>query len=90
MFMFSQDITTFFFPLNFTQLSILLTAFVFHSPVSLCNPLNCSTPGFPVFHYLPEFVQVHGHRVGDAIPPSHPLWSPSPAFSLSQHQGIFQ
>ena len=51
----------------------------------------CSTPGFPVHHQLPECAQTHVHRVGDAIQPSHPLSSPSPpAFSLSQHQGLFQ
>ena len=48
-------------------------------------------PGFPVHHQLPELTQTHVHRVGDAIKPSHPLLSPSPpAFSLSQHQGLFQ
>ena len=51
--------------------------------------MDCSTPGFPVFHYLPEFAQVHVHWVSDAIQPSHPLSSPSPfTFSLSQHQGF--
>ena len=50
----------------------------------------CCTPGFPVFHYLPEFAQTHVHWLGDAIQPSHPLSSPSPlAFNLSQHQGLF-
>ena len=58
---------------------------------TLCDPIDCSTPGFPVPHYLPEFAQTPVHRVGDAIQPSHPLSSPSPpAFNLSQHQGIFQ
>ena len=53
--------------------------------------MDCSTPGFPVLHYLPEFAQIHVHWVSDAIRPSHPLSSPSsPAFSLSQHQGLFQ
>ena len=53
--------------------------------------MDCSTPGFPVLHHLPEFGQTHVHRVGDAIQPSHPLSSPSPpAFNLSQHQGLFQ
>ena len=53
--------------------------------------MDCSTPGFPVFHHLLEFVQTHVHRVGDAIQPSHPLLSPSlPAFNLSQHQDLFQ
>ena len=40
---------------------------------TLCDPMNCSTPGFPVHHQLPEFTQTHVHRVGDAIQPSHPL-----------------
>ena len=55
------------------------------------DPADCSMPGFPVHHQLPEFTQPHVHRVGDAIQPSHPLLSPSPfAFNLSQHQGLFQ
>ena len=54
------------------------------------DPMDCSTPGFPVHHQLPELAQTHVHRVGDAIQPSHPLSSPSPAFNLSQHQGLFQ
>ena len=55
------------------------------------GPMDCSTPGFPVLHYLPEFAQTHVHWVGDAIQPSHPLLSPSPpALNLSQHQGLFQ
>ena len=54
------------------------------------DPVDCSTPGFPVLHHLPEFAQSHAHWVSDAIQPSHPLSSPSPpAFSLSQHQGLF-
>ena len=47
-------------------------------------------PGFPVLHYLPDFAQTHVHQVGDAIQPPHPLSDPSPAFSLSQNQGLFQ
>ena len=47
---------------------------------TLCDPVNCSTPGLPVHHQLPEFTQTHVHRVGDAIQPSHPL--PSPSFLL--------
>ena len=59
--------------------------------LTLCDPVDCSTPGFPVFHYLPEFAQIHIRWVGDAIQPSHPLSAPSPpAFNLSQHQGLFQ
>ena len=58
---------------------------------TLRNPMNCSTPGLPVHHQLPEFTQTHVHRVGDAIQPSHPLSSPSPpAPNPSQHQGLFQ
>ena len=58
---------------------------------TLCNPMDCSTPGFPVFHYLLKLPQTHVHRVGDAIQPSHPLSSPSPlAVSLCQHQGLSQ
>ena len=56
-----------------------------------CNPMNRSTPGLPVHHHLPEFTQTYGHRVGDAIQPSHPLSSPShPALNPSQHQSLFQ
>ena len=58
---------------------------------TLCDPLDCSTPGLPVYHQLPKFTQTHVHRIGDAIQPSHPLSSPSPpAFNLSQHHGLFQ
>ena len=53
-----------------------------------CNPMDCSTSGFPVHHQFPELTQTHFHQVGDAIQPSHPLSSPSsPAFNLSQPQG---
>ena len=56
---------------------------------TLCDPMNCSTPGLPVYHQLPEFTQTHVHRVGDAIQPSHPLSSPSPpAPNPSQHQSF--
>ena len=58
---------------------------------TLCNPMDCSMPGLPVHHHLPEFIQTHVHWVGDAIQPSHPLSSPSPpALNLSQHQGLFK
>ena len=60
------------------------------SYVRLCDPMNCSTPGLPVHHQFPEFTQTHVHWVGDAIQPSHPLSSPSPALNLSQHQGLFK
>ena len=61
------------------------------SHVRLWDPMDCSTPGLPVLHHLPEVAQTHIYWVGDAIQPSHPLWSPStPAFSLSQHRGLLQ
>ena len=56
---------------------------------TLCDPMECSTPGLPVHHQLLELTQTHVHRVDDAIQPSHPLSSPSPAFNLSQHRGLF-
>ena len=57
---------------------------------TLCDPMNHSTSGLPVQYQLPEFTQTHVHRVSDAIQPSHPLWSPSSALNLSQHQGLFK
>ena len=64
---------------------------VVQSCPTLCDPMNCSTPGLPVHHQLLEFTQTHVHRVSDAIQPSHPLSSPSPpAPSPSQHQSLFQ
>ena len=64
---------------------------VTQSCLTLCDPMNCSTPGLPVHHQLLEFTQTHVHRVGDAIQPSHPPSSPSPpAPNPSQHQGLFQ
>ena len=59
--------------------------------LALCNPMDCSTPGFLVLRHLLEFAQTHVHRVCDAIQPSHPLSSPSPpAPNPSQHQSLFQ
>ena len=64
---------------------------VIQSCLTLCDPMDCSTPGLPVHQQLPQLAQTHVHRVGDAIQPSHPLLSPSsPAFNLSQHQGLFK
>ena len=64
---------------------------VVQSCPTLCDPVNCSMPGLPVHHQLPEFTQTHFHQVGDAIQPSHPLSSPSPpAPNLSQPQSLFQ
>ena len=58
---------------------------------TLCDPMDCSTPGHPVHHQLLEFTQTQVHRVGDAIQPSHPLSSPSPpVYNLSQYQGLLQ
>ena len=58
---------------------------------TLCNLMDCSMPGVPVHHQLPESTQSHVHQVSDAIQPSHPLSSPSPpVFNLCQHQGLFQ
>ena len=62
---------------------------VAQSGLTLCDPMDCSTLGFPVLHHLPELAQTHVHWVSDAIQPSHPLSSPSPALNLSQHQGLF-
>ena len=76
---------------NFFYQSFFQFSSVAQSCLTLCNPMNCSTPGLPVHHQLPEFTQTHVHQVGDAIQPSHPLSSPSPpAPSPSQHQGLFQ
>ena len=64
---------------------------VAQSCLTLCDPMNRSTPGLPVHHQLLEFTQTHVHRVGDAIQPSDPLSSPSPpAPNPSQHQSLFQ
>ena len=64
---------------------------VAQSCLTLCDPMDCSTPGFPVHHLLPDLAQTHVHQVHDAIQPSHPLSSPSPpTFNLSQHQGLFK
>ena len=61
------------------------------SHIQLCDPMDCSTSGFPVHHQLPELTQTHVHWASDAIQPSHPLLSPSPpAFNYSQHQGLFK
>ena len=56
---------------------------------TLCDLMNCSTPGLPVHHHLPEFTQTHVHRVGDAIQPSHPLSSPPPP-APNPSQRLFQ
>ena len=64
---------------------------VAQSSPTLCDPTDCSMPGLPVHHQLPELAQTHVHWVGDALQPSHPLSFPSPpAFNLSQHHGLFR
>ena len=64
---------------------------VAQSSLTLCDPMNHSTPGLPVHHQLPESIQIHVHCVSDVIQPSHPLSSPSPlAHNLSQNQGLFK
>ena len=71
-------------------LSVQFSSFA-QSCLTLCDPVDCITPGFPVHHQLLGLSQTHVHRVGDAIQPSHPLSSPfPPSFSLRRHQGLFQ
>ena len=72
-----------FLPVHFSSVS--------QSCPTLCDPMNHSTLGLPVLHQLLEFTPTHVHWVGDAIQPSHPLFSPSPSvFNLSQHRGLFE
>ena len=78
-----------------TKTSNKLTSFQFSSvaqlSLTICDPMDCSMPAFPVHHQLLEPTQNHVHCVSDASQPSHPLLSPSrPPFNLSQHQGLFQ
>ena len=78
-----ETVADFIFSVQFTSVT--------QSCLALCDPVNCSTPGLPVHHQLPEFTQTHVHGVGDPIQPSHPLSSPfPPAPNLSQHQSLFQ
>ena len=77
-----------------SKLSTLLV-YQFNSVAQLCptlsDPMDCSTPSFPVHQQLLKLAQIHSHWVRDAIQASHPLLSPSaPAFNLSHHQGLFQ
>ena len=83
--------------LTLSSLHICLCVFIINcglvakSCPTLCDSMDCSTPGFPFLHCLPEFTQTHVHWVGDAIQPSHPLSPPSPLVpNPSQHQGLFQ
>ena len=91
MFVIAHNKTTSIFSLLFIYYWVVVIAVQLLSHVWLFDPMDCSTPGSPVLHYLLEFAQVPVHWVSDAIQPSHPLSSPSPSgFSLSQHQGLFQ
>ena len=82
-FLFSDD--------TISRISFTLISSVAQLCPTLCNPMDCSTTGFPVHHQLPELARTHIYQVGDAIQPSHPLPSSSPsAFNLSQHQSLFQ
>ena len=85
----SRRILCFFFIMRLNVLFPIQFSSVAQSCPTLWDPMNCSTPGLPVRHQLPEFTQTHVHRVGDAIQPSRPLSSPSPpASSPSQHQSF--
>ena len=76
---------------RFVHLPVHQFSSVAQSCPTICNPMDCSTPGLPVHHQLLEFTQTDVHRVGDAIQPSHPLLSPSPpAFNLSHHHHLFK
>ena len=76
--------------LNTANYSVQFSS-VTQSCLTVCDPMNCSTPGLPVHHQHPEFTQTHVHRVRDPIQPSHPLSSPfPPASNPSQHQSLFQ
>ena len=80
--------------LKLSQYCLLITPYlssVAHLCLTLCDPMNRSTPGLPAHHQLPEFTETHVHQVDDTIQPSHPLSSPfPPALNLSQHQALFQ
>jgi len=83
--LFSEFYSSWFGPMLFCSWSVT------KSCLTLCHPMDCSTPGFPILHHLLEFAQTLIFWVSDAIQPSHPPSPPSlPAFSLSQHQGLFQ
>ena len=82
---------TCFLPSRYSWHGIVQFSSVAQSCLTICDPMNSSTPGLPVHHQLPEFIQTHINWVGDAIQPSNPLSSPSPpAPNPSQHQGLFQ
>ena len=78
------------FSINVQACMLSCFSLVAQSCLTLCDPMDCSTPDLPVHHQLLESTQTHIHWVGDAIQSSHHLSSPSPAFNLSQHQSLFK
>ena len=89
LFLFTFKIRFYFYLLTYIRSDQIRS--VAQSCLTLCDPMNCSTPGLPVHHQIPEFTQTHVHLVSDAIQPSHPLSSSSPpAPNPSQHQSLFQ
>ena len=77
--------------LKYTHTAYGIYCSVCQSCLTLCYPMDCSMPGFPVLHHLLELAQIYVHQVNDAIQTSHPLSSASPpAFNLSYHQGLFK
>ena len=83
-------LTFFFFLVRTLKFHFLQLSSVTQLCPTLCDHMDYSTPGFPVLHHLLRLAQTHVHQVSDAIQPSHPLSSPSPALNLFQHQGLFQ
>ena len=76
---------------RFNSISQFKFSSVIQLCLTLCDPMDCNTPDFPVYEQLPELTQTHVHQVSDATQPSYPLSSPSPpTFNLSQHQGLFK
>ena len=75
---------------SFSIFHCLLLLFIAQSCPVLCDPMDCSTPGFPVLHHLLEFAQIHVHWVSDTIQPSHPLSSPFPPFELWCWRGLLR
>ena len=78
------------FPATFNEQKVSQSVQSFSRVRLFVTPMDCSMPGLPVHHQLPELTQTHVHQVVDAIQPSHPLSSPSPVFNLSQHQGLIK
>ena len=87
----SHEIRRFLLPGRKAMTNLVQFSSVAQSCLTLCDPMDHSTPGLPVHHQLPEFTQTHVHWVGDVIQPCHPLSSPSPpALKLSERQGLFK